>query len=184
MKTTAECCSPRVCRSGFIWMSQASYAPHGPVVYQVQSFIGDGHAITRGANEFPPEPGSPYLQLPPLDPRIDALTRQITAGIVTPSGEARAIETYLRTQYGYTLQLPAREPQHPIAEFLFTRKKGHCEYFASAMAVMLREIGIPSRIITGFQSGVYNPFTHQQLIRSSDAHSWVEAYQIGNGWTT
>ena len=174
---------------GFIRASSAGCfrleaARGGPVVYQVQSFIGDGHAITRGANEFPPEPGSPYLQLPPLDPRIDALTRQITAGIAAPYGEARAIEMYLRTHFGYTLQLPAREPQHPIAEFLFGRKKGHCEYFASAMAVMLRQIGIPSRVVTGFQSGVYNPFTHQQLIRSSDAHSWVEAYLNGNGWTT
>ena len=66
-------------------------------------------------------------------------------------------EKYLRTNYGYTLELPKVEPDDPLAFFLFHRKKGHCEYFASAMAVMLRVRDIPSRVITGFQSGVYNP---------------------------
>ena len=67
---------------------------------------------------------------------------------------------------------------------LFERKKGHCEYFASSMAVMLRTLGIPSRVVTGFQSGVYNPMTGWQVIRASDAHSWVEAWIEGRGWTT
>jgi hypothetical protein len=67
---------------------------------------------------------------------------------------------------------------------LFHRKKGHCEYFASAMAVMLRVVHIPSRVITGFQSGVYNPISGSQLIRTSDAHSWVEAWLPDRGWTT
>ena len=72
----------------------------------------------------------------------------------------------------------------PLAYFLFERKKGHCEYFASSMAVMLRTLGIPSRVVTGFQSGVYNPMTGWQVIRASDAHSWVEAWIDGRGWTT
>jgi len=76
------------------------------------------------------------------------------------------------------------EPEDPLAFFLFHRKKGHCEYFASAMAVMLRVDGIPSRVITGFQSGIYNPISGAQLIRTSDAHSWVEAWLPERGWTT
>jgi protein-glutamine gamma-glutamyltransferase len=72
----------------------------------------------------------------------------------------------------------------PLAYFLFVRKKGHCEYFASTMAVMLRTLGIPSRVVTGFQSGVFNPMTGWQLVRASDAHSWVEAWIDGRGWTT
>jgi hypothetical protein len=79
--------------------------------------------------------------------------------------------------------LPAAVPD-PLAHFLFERKKGHCEYFASSMAVMLRTVGIPSRVVTGFQSGVYNPITHMQVVRASDAHSWVEAWIAGRGWTT
>jgi len=72
----------------------------------------------------------------------------------------------------------------PLAYFLFTRKQGHCEYFASAMTVMLRTAGIPARLATGFQSGVYNPITDFWLVRASDAHAWVEAWIPGRGWTT
>ena len=62
----------------------------------------------------------------------------------------------------------------------FERKKGHCEYFASALAVMLRTQDIPSRVITGFQSGVFNPMSGLQVIRTSDAHSWVEGLPTGS----
>ncbi|HTS51213.1 MAG TPA: transglutaminase domain-containing protein, partial [Bryobacteraceae bacterium] len=83
-----------------------------------------------------------------------------------------------------TLELPPVEPQDPLSFFLFHRKKGHCEYFASAMAIMLRTLGIPTRMVTGFQSGIYNPISGSQLIRTSDAHSWVEAWLPQRGWTT
>jgi hypothetical protein len=69
-----------------------------------------------------------------------------------------------------------------LANFLFERKKGHCEYFASSMAVMLRTLHIPSRIVTGFRGGEFNDLTGQYVIRASDAHSWVEAYFPGFGW--
>lgn len=124
------------------------------------------------------------LQLPRIDPRVGELARQVAKGEFAPAGKARLIETYLRTHYGYTLELAQFEPADPLAYFLFHSKQGHCEYFASSMAVMLREIGIPSRVVTGFQSGVYNPISGSQLIRSSDAHSWVEAWLPHRGWTT
>src|SRR5476649_2496092 len=101
-----------------------------------------------------------------------------------PPSNARAIERHLRTAYGYTLELPDKETHDPLANFLFQRKKGYCEYFASAMAVMLRTVGIPARMATGFQSGVYNPISDLWLVRASDAHSWVEAWMPGHGWTT
>jgi transglutaminase-like putative cysteine protease len=124
------------------------------------------------------------LQLPPLDPRIPELARAMTAGAATDLERARAIEGRLRTDYGYTLELPDHEVADPLAYFLFTRKKGHCEYFASAMTVMLRTAGIPARLATGFQSGEYNPITDFWLVRASDAHAWVEAWIPGHGWTT
>jgi transglutaminase-like putative cysteine protease len=127
---------------------------------------------------------SEHLQLPPLDPRIPELARAMTAGAATDLERARAIERRLRTDYGYTLELPDHEVADPLAYFLFTRKKGHCEYFASAMTVMLRTDGIPARLATGFQSGVYNPITDLWLVRASDAHAWVEAWIPGHGWTT
>jgi transglutaminase-like putative cysteine protease len=125
-----------------------------------------------------------YLQLPALDSRIGELARSFAAGEAGDLARARAIERHLRSAYGYTLELPDREVADPLANFLFVRRKGHCEYFASSMAVMLRSLGIPSRLATGFQSGVYNPVSGLWLVRASDAHSWVEAWIPGYGWTT
>jgi len=123
-----------------------------------------------------------YLQLPPLDPRIPQLARQITASAGTTYDKAAAIQQYLMTRYGYTLQLPRTMPRDPLANFLFVRKQGHCEYFASAMAIMLRTQGVPARIVNGFRGGEFNDLTGSYLIRARDAHSWVEAYIPGEGW--
>jgi protein-glutamine gamma-glutamyltransferase len=127
---------------------------------------------------------SELLELPRLDRRISRLAREMAIGTATQEAEARAIEQHLRRDFGYTLELPQTESADPLAYFLFERKKGHCEYFASAMAVMLRYMGIPSRVATGFLGGVYNPVTGWQVIRASDAHSWVEAWIDGRGWVT
>jgi protein-glutamine gamma-glutamyltransferase len=124
------------------------------------------------------------LELPPVDARIHELAADMTAGAATPEERARALERRLRHDYGYTLQMLPAPVADPLATFLFVRKKGHCEYFASAMAVMLRTLGIPSRVVTGFMSGVYNPMTGWQVVRASDAHSWVEAWLPHRGWVT
>jgi hypothetical protein len=125
-----------------------------------------------------------YLQLPQIDARIPWLAQRMTEGSTSDLERARAIESGLRLHYGYTLELPKREPADPLANFLFERRKGHCEYFASAMTVMLRTLGVPARLAAGFQSGVYNPITELWLVRASDAHTWVEAWVPGRGWTT
>jgi protein-glutamine gamma-glutamyltransferase len=125
-----------------------------------------------------------YLQLPTLDGRIADLARSFAAGATSDLTRARAVERHLRSDYAYTLELPDREVADPVANFLFARRKGHCEYFASSMAVMLRSLGIPARLATGFQSGVYNSVSDLWLVRASDAHSWVEAWIPGYGWTT
>ena len=119
-----------------------------------------------------------------LDPRIRQLAQEWTSGAATDIERARAIETRLRNGYGYTLELPPAGTRDPLASFLFVRRRGHCEYFATAMAVMLRSSGVPARLATGFESGLYNPLTGQWLIRASDAHAWVEAWLPGRGWTT
>jgi len=96
----------------------------------------------------------------------------------------RSLELHLRRDYGYSLKFPKVAPKDPLADFLFTRKQGHCEYFASSMAVMLRTQGIPSRVINGFAGSTYNPISDLYVIRASDAHSWVEAFIDGPGWMT
>ncbi len=123
-----------------------------------------------------------YLKLPPLDSRIPQLAQEITATASSNYDKAVVMERYLSTRFGYTLELPRTAPQDPLANFLFERKHGHCEYFASSMAVMLRTLRIPSRIVTGFRGGEFNDLTGQYVVRASDAHSWVEAYFPGSGW--
>jgi hypothetical protein len=124
------------------------------------------------------------LQLTPLDPRIPELARSMTAGAKTDVERARALERGLRSGYTYRLETPDRAPADPLAYFLFTSRTGYCEYFASAMTVMLRTRGVPARLATGFQSGMYNSLTELWVVRASDAHSWVEAWIPGHGWTT
>ena len=130
----------------------------------------------------PPDVARQYLELPLLDIRISQLAEQITASSPDDYDKALAIELYLRSHFGYTLDLPRVQPPDPVANFLFERKQGHCEYFASSMAVMLRTLGIPSRIVNGFRTGEFNDLTGQYVIRASNAHSWVEAYFPGTGW--
>jgi hypothetical protein len=117
-----------------------------------------------------------YLQKPPrLDPRVSQLAHEITRNAPTPYDKARAIENYLKTEFRYTLELKAAD-QDPLAEFLFKTREGHCEYFATAMVIMLRTLEIPARIVNGFQMGELNDLNAMYTVRESDAHSWVEAY--------
>src|SRR5665213_992128 len=153
--------------------------------YSAYGFLPNEWAPGRYTAQLPLGALRELLSLPEkTDPRIPELARQMTVGADTPAQKARAIEGHLRRDYGYTLELLSKPVDDPLAYFLFERKKGHCEYFASSMAVMLRTLGIPSRMVTGFQSDVYNPMTGWQVIRASDAHSWVEAWIEGRGWTT
>jgi len=161
--------------------------PEHPVNrYRVFSHIEQPAAgdLRTAGRTYPSDVVSSYLQLPTLDRRIPQLAEQITAAADTNYDKARALESYLRTHFGYTLQLSRTVPHDPLANFLFERKQGHCEYFASSMAVMLRTLGIPSRVVNGFRTGEFNDLTSQYVVRASNAHSWVEAYFPNYGWVT
>ncbi|MGI9065890.1 MAG: transglutaminase TgpA family protein [Pyrinomonadaceae bacterium] len=119
-----------------------------------------------------------YEQLPArLDPRIAARANAIVANAHASNryDEAKAIESQLQQDYGYSLQMKAGGAD-PLADFLFNVKTGHCEYFSTAMAVMLRTRGIPSRVVNGFLPGEYNDAADAYTVRQSDAHSWIEVY--------
>jgi transglutaminase-like putative cysteine protease len=124
-----------------------------------------------------------HLRLPPVDARVMELARQWTAGARSDSERAGRIEQHLRAEYQYSLHALDHAVDDPLAYFLFEGRRGHCEYFASAMAVLLRAVWVPSRVVTGFQGGSYNELSHWQVVRASDAHSWVEAWVDGQGWT-
>ena len=140
--------------------------------------------LRKAGTDYSDEIRNTYLQLPALDPRIPELMKQITAHADTPYDKARTLESYLRSHYGYTLDLSGPPQADPLAYFLFQKRAGHCEYFAAAMTVMLRSAGIPARYVNGFLTGEYNSVGGDFVVRASDAHSWVEAYFPGFGWLT
>lgn len=126
---------------------------------------------------YPPE-FRRYLQLPEtLDPRIVTLARSmiIEGHARNRYDAAKAIEWQLQRDYGYSLQMKASGPD-PLADFLFNVKTGHCEYFSTAMTVLLRTHGVAARVVNGFLPGEYNETAAAYTVRQSDAHSWVEVY--------
>lgn len=144
----------------------------------------DGNLLRKAAGALPPHVRGYYLQLPnELDPRIPALAKEITAGLSTDFDRAVAVEKHLLANYGYTVE-GGVDPDHPLEEFLFVRKKGHCEYFSSAMVLLLRTLGIPARPANGFFGGVWNDFGRYYAVRQADAHSWTEVFFPGYGWFT
>ncbi len=125
-----------------------------------------------------------YLQLPEsLDPRIAELAADVAGGAGNPYDMAVALVDHLQKAYGYTTE-GAGETADPIATFLFERRKGHCEYFATAMVLMLRSLGVPSRPVNGFLGATYNEFGDFYAVTEGKAHTWVEAWFPRYGWLT
>jgi transglutaminase-like putative cysteine protease len=121
------------------------------------------------------------LDLTGVTPRVAALAAQVM-GVGAASERALRLERHLMSSYTYTLDFVGRESATPIEDFLFRYRSGHCEFFASAMVLMLRSQGIPARLVTGFLGGEYNPFEGYTMVRNENAHAWVEAYLPDRGW--
>lgn len=126
----------------------------------------------------------PYLGLPPsFSARVRALAHAVTEGAQGPRERLRLLETHLEANYAYDLGVPAFPPRaDQLDHFLFEAKRGYCEHFATALALMAREVGVPTRLVTGYLPGDFNPFTGFYEVRTSHAHAWVEAYLWGWGW--
>ena len=124
-----------------------------------------------------------YLQLPSTLPkRVRELSMDITANAPTPYDKAVSIETYLRT-YSYTLNLPPFPAGRDLVDyFLFDAPGGYCDYYASAMVVMLRVVGVPARLASGYLTGAYDPKQGAYRVIGANAHSWPEVYFEGIGW--
>ncbi|MEP6818999.1 MAG: DUF3488 and transglutaminase-like domain-containing protein [bacterium] len=157
-------------------------------IYKVLSDVTEPDASLLRSDSRPyPAVYERYLQLPAsLDSRIDALANAIVVNAHARNryDEARAIEAHLQQEFGYSLQMRAGGPD-PLADFLFNVKTGHCEYFSTAMAVMLRTRGIAARVVNGFLPGEYNDAAGAYTVRQSDAHSWVEVYfPESQAWVT
>lgn len=160
---------------------------YSPVGYEAVSDVSRPSvaALRRASPQLPESIRLLYLRLPDrFDPRVAELARSITASAGNNYDRALAIESYLRDHYTYSLNPSGIRPSDPVGSFLFDSKQGNCEFFAAAMAVMARAVGLPSRLVNGFQTGSFNRLGGDYVIRARDAHSWVEIYFTGFGWVT
>jgi transglutaminase-like putative cysteine protease len=125
-----------------------------------------------------------YFQLPNnISKGIIQLAEEITKKSTNQFDKSMDIQNFLQTNFKYNLEIPEfPEDAETVNYFLFNQKEGYCEHFATSMVVMLRSIGIPSRLVTGFSPGTYNQITAYHEIKSSDAHAWVEVYFPKRGW--
>lgn len=163
----------------------ARSSSRGPYDYEV---LSDADPTAPQDGELPPSPGEGVRILTSMDPELKAQLRAITEPLVarlprdeldSVAARARAIEIYLRDsgKFSYTLVMKTIDPTiDPVLDFLVNRKEGHCEYFASALCLMLRSIDIPARMVNGFKGGDWNELTRSMNVRQKHAHSWVEAY--------
>lgn len=125
-----------------------------------------------------------YLQLPAeLPDRVAALAARVTAGSRSEYDRVLGVQGWIQQQTRYNLDVPA-DPAgvDAVDEFLFVTREGFCEQIASSMAVMLRTLGIPTRLVTGYGPGTRNPFTGYFEVKQSDAHAWLEVYYPDAGW--
>jgi transglutaminase-like putative cysteine protease len=157
-------------------VKRAGPAPATPVV--ARFFTGE-------RDRAPDSPPTYYdLQVPRvLRPRLTRLVIDWVRDAQTPEEALRIIAHKLRSEFTYAQAFPRVNGPDPVFDFLFFSKNGHCEYFASAMAMLARTAGIPTRYVAGYRVGEQSPFGYY-VVRERNAHSWVEAWVEGKGWTT
>jgi len=124
-----------------------------------------------------------FLDLAGVTPRIEELAERVL-GVGSTAAQIARLEQHLTEDYEYTLDLMGRSGEGLIDKFLFEDRRGHCEYFATAMVLMLRSQEIPARVVTGFYGAEYSRRQDYYIVRQSSAHAWVEAYVEGAGWVT
>jgi transglutaminase-like putative cysteine protease len=155
--------------------------------YTVTSLVSvaDKQTLRRASSTYADYIKTKYLQVPSTLPqRVKTLAHALMDNIPNAYDRAEALETYLRSPpFSYSTQVKATPPgKDPVDYFLFDLKQDFCEYFASAMVVMLREIGVPARLVEGFTTGTYDSASSAYVVREQDAHAWVEVYFPQYGW--
>jgi hypothetical protein len=132
---------------------------------------------------LPPGSADRYLALPDSVPqRVIDLAKEVAGDAESHYDKALAIEFFLRA-YPYTIDLPSPPTDRDLVDFfLFEQQEGYCDYYASAMVVMARAVGVPARFATGYAQGTYDYDTDRWVVVERDGHSWVEVYFDGLGW--
>ncbi|MFN8005600.1 MAG: DUF3488 and transglutaminase-like domain-containing protein [Terriglobia bacterium] len=157
--------------------------PFRRVAYEAECAVSES-VPASGLNRLTDQEQHRYLQLPSLDSRVARLAREISYEAASELDLARKVEEYLRSHYRYSLEEAQILHPQPLESFLFETKRGHCEYFATAMVVLLRHLGVPSRIVNGFRGGEYNEISGDLVVRARAAHSWVEIFTPRDGWSS
>ncbi len=155
------------------------------MVYSVVSraFVPDPARLRVASGLVPEAMLARYRALPTIPDRVRDLGIRLTAGQPTLYDRVMAVNRHLWSEYRYDLSIPhQRKRGDAVDYFLFEERRGYCEQFASAMVVLLRSAGIPSRLVTGYGPGTPNPVTGLLEVRNSDAHAWVEVFFPGIGW--
>jgi transglutaminase-like putative cysteine protease len=140
--------------------------------------------LQKAGASYPTWVADRYLQVPDSVPdRVKQLAEEITAPYETPYDKASAIENYLRSEIEYNEKIEAPPlDRDPVDYILFDLKQGYCDYYASSMAVMLRSLGIPSRVVSGYAQGHFDPDRQAYVVLLQDAHTWVEVFFPNYGW--
>lgn len=115
--------------------------------------------------------------------QLELLAAQWTEGAASPADKLHALQAHLSTHYGYARAFQRRPDLDPVLDFLLVERRGHCEYFASALALLGRAAGIPTRVVMGYRVSERSPFGYH-VVRERNAHAWVEAWLPGQGWVT
>ena len=155
--------------------------------YTVSSLISTAtaHDLRRTSSEYPGWVSGPSLYIGAPNPRILNLALEIVndAAAVHPYDRAKAVEGWLRKNIAYNETISAPPPGVDTIEWvLFDAREGYCTYYATAMIVMLRHLGIPARLAAGFSQGAFDDDLQQYIVREREAHTWVEVYFPGYGW--
>ncbi|HXT68025.1 MAG TPA: DUF3488 and transglutaminase-like domain-containing protein [Nitrospiraceae bacterium] len=160
--------------------------PSSRIRYSVTSYVPQLVANERTAQTlaYPDSIRSHYLQVPMESQKVADLAHRVTQQAMTPFEQTLAIQQHLLENYRYSLENDTATLNHPLDEFLFIRKTGYCEHYATAMVVMLRTVGIPARLVTGFLATEWNEYGGYFTVRQRDAHAWVEVYFPYSGWIT
>ena len=160
------------------------FPPSSRIRYSVTSQVPRLAQDERTASilAYPDSIRSHYLQVPVGSQQVADLAHRVTQEATTPFGRTLAIQQHLLENYRYSLEADTGTLSHPLEEFLFTRKTGYCEHYATAMVVMLRTVGIPARLVTGFLATEWNEYGGYFTVRQRDAHAWVEVYFPHSGW--
>ncbi|MEZ4659467.1 MAG: transglutaminaseTgpA domain-containing protein [Caldilineaceae bacterium] len=144
--------------------------------------------MNHAPTSYPNSVVDKYLQMPEnLSPRVGELAQEVVNNSLTPTEtvyeKAAAIEAYLRDSYPYNEEIEApADDVDPVSYFLFDIKEGYCDYYATAMVMMLRSLGIPARAVSGYAEGTFDEESQVYIITEKDAHTWVEVYFPTYGW--